>query len=137
MSAALDLQTALYARLTGSPAVTATIPAANIFDRADRPERMPCIVIGEGQEVADDLTFERRHTRVFATLHVWSREPGTAHVKQVAGAIREALNGFLPALDHGRCLDLRFDGARFLRDPDGETAHAVVTIEALIEEAAP
>jgi hypothetical protein len=133
MSAALDLRFALFQRLATAPAITALVPSGNIFDRAGRPERFPCIVLGEAQEVAEDDTFERRHVRLYASLHVLSREPGTTHTKAIVGAIRNAVHGFLPALDYGRCVDLRYDGARFLRDPDGETSHAVVTIEALVE----
>jgi hypothetical protein len=33
-----------------------------------------------------------------------------------------------------RLVDLRFEAARFMRDPDGVTAHGVVTLEATVEE---
>jgi hypothetical protein len=36
-------------------------------------------------------------------------------------------------LDAGRLIDLRFESARFIRDPDG-LSHGIVTLEVLIEE---
>lgn len=134
MNAAYALQIALRTRLTADPAFSALIPSANVIDSHGLPERFPCAILGEDQEVGEDLTFERRHVRVFQTLHVWHREPGLAHAKQVAGAIRAAIRGELPALENGaRLVDLRFEGARFLRDPGGALSHGVVTLEALVE----
>jgi hypothetical protein len=133
---ALALQKAIRGRLISDAGVLALVPAANIFDRHGRPERFPCIILGEGQDVADDITLARRHVRSFATLHLWQREPGTTGVKAIAGAIRKALDAGPITLDEGDLIDLRFEGVRFLRDPDGETAHGAFTVEALIGEAA-
>jgi hypothetical protein len=123
-------------RLTGYAPVTALVPADNILDRNARPEVFPVIVIGEDQEIADDVTLTRHHLRVFATLHLWHREPGLTTVKAIAGAIRSAVRSGFPELDTPyRRVDIRYESARFLRDLDGITAHGVVTLEALIEDA--
>lgn len=136
---ALALQKAMGARLAGSSAVTDLVPAGNIVDAHGRPARFPSIILGDGQEVAADLTFERRHVTVFVDLHVWDRSPSFTSTKAIAGAIRAALHDaeLVLVLDEGRLLDLNHAGTRYLRDPDGQTAHAVVTIEALVEEARP
>lgn len=133
MSAALALQAAIGARLAADPAVLALVPAGQIIDSHSLPEAFPCVILGEDQEVADDLTFERQHVRVTSTLHVWHREAGLAGVKAIAGAIRDALRGGLPVLSGASCLDMRFEGARFMRDPDGITSHGVVTVDSLVE----
>lgn len=136
MSAALALQKAVRTRLTSYAAVAALVPADNIIDRHARPEVFPCIVMGEDQEIGEDVTLTRHHLRVFATLHVWHRETGLTGVKAIAGAIRDAVKAGFPELDTPyRRVDIRYEGARFLRDPDGVTAHGVVTLEALIEDA--
>lgn len=134
---ALALQKAMGARLAGFPAVTGLVPSANIVDAHGRPARFPSVILGDGQEVAADLTFERRHVNVFVNLHVWDRSPSFTSIKAIAGAIRAALHGAELVLDEGQLLDLKHAGTRYLRDPDGQTAHAVVTIEALVEEARP
>lgn len=136
MSATLALQTAVRARLIGTAAITALVPAASILDRNQRPAPVPSIVLGEAQAVDENTDTERRRTRVFHTLHCFNREPGLAGVQEIAGNVREALHWQrlqLPAPFH--CVDARVSGIRLLRDPDGETAHAVVTVEALISKA--
>lgn len=133
---ALALQKALRARLAAFPAVTALVPPANIGDRHGRPAAFPSIVMGEDQDVDAELDLERRFRRVYVTLHVWDRSPALVTVKGIAAAIGQAIRTDL-ALDAGRLVDIKFASARYLRDPDGVTAHGVVTLEALLEEAAP
>lgn len=129
-------QRALRGRLAAFPAVVALVPPANIGDRHGRPAAFPCIIMGEDQEADAELTLERRHRRVFVTLHTWDRSPALVTVKAITAVIGKAIEAELP-LEEGRLLDLKLSGARYLRDPDGVTAHGVVTLEALLEEARP
>lgn len=133
MSPALALQAAIRSRLIASSAVLALVPAGAIVGSLARPEAFPSVILGQDQEVADDITLDRRHVRVFSTLHLWDRFGGHSKVKAMAGAIREAMRGDMPALDGARCLDLRFAGSHFMTDPDGKTAHGIVEFEALVE----
>lgn len=136
MSAALVLQRALRARLIATPSVTGLVPAGSILDSHQRPAPDPSILLGEDQEV-EDGGLERRRVRVFATLHLWRREPSLEGVKAIAGAVRAALQAGRLVLEPGwSCADCAVAGARFLRDPDGETSHGVVTVSALLEELA-
>lgn len=138
MSADLAVQKAIRFRLTASAAVTEDVPAENILDRNARPAPDPSIVIGEGQSV-DEERLARNVQRVYLDLHIWKKEPSTAGVKAIAGAVRSAihsadlgtLNAFGVAYCFGDCL---VRSMRFLRDPDGETSHAVVTVETLVSE---
>lgn len=138
MSADLAVQKAIRDRLVAMAAVTALVPAAAILDRHARPAPDPSIIIGEGQTL-EGGDIARRVQRVVLDLHVWKREPGLAGVKAIAGAIRAAINSanwrlFLDAPWH--CGDCRVTHMRYLRDPDGETAHGVVTVETLVAEPA-
>jgi hypothetical protein len=133
MSAAL--QKAIRDALTANADLTALVPAIAIMDRTGRPERFPCIILGEGQEVNADLMLDGDQLRAFVTLHVWSRDGSLVGVQQITRAIRSALKHGMGTLELGIMLDLRFESARFVRDPDGETSHAIVTFESLIEEA--
>jgi hypothetical protein len=135
MSASLALQKAIRARLATTAAVTALVPAASIFDASARPEAFPCVILGEDRQTPADSVVQR-YIRVSTTLHVWTKEAGLTESKAIVAAIRKALNFTFPALDQARCLDLRWTGDRYLRDPDGETAHGVITFEAVIEELA-
>src|SRR4051794_21888170 len=106
MSPALALQIALRSRLTAASGVTALVPAEAIFDRSGRPERFPCIILGEDQEIDPGLTLDRDHVRVVSTLHLWQREAGLTGVKTIAGAIRTALVGADLDLNGANLVDL-------------------------------
>jgi hypothetical protein len=68
-------------------------------------------------------------------LHLWHDEPGLTGVKAIAGAIRKAIRPGLVLDGSDRLVDIQFESARFIRDPDG-LSHGVVTLEALVEEGA-
>lgn len=131
----LAIQKTIRTRLVAEPTVTALVPADNILDRNHRPERFPLIGIGESTAIfADDLdTF---HDRVFADVHIWTLEDGLFGVKSIASAIRAALYRRPWTIDGFRCMALRVVSARFMRDPDGEHGHAVVTIDAILKRVA-
>lgn len=137
MSAELALQKAIRARLISDNPTISLVPAANILDRNERPNPRPSIVIGEGQSVDEGDSIARTLTRIYMDLHIWVEEPSTETSKRIVGAIRAALRGAKPEMDTGyHCADCRIRGTRFLRDPDGKTSHAIVTIDALVQEVA-
>lgn len=133
MSADHAVQIAIRARLANTPAVTALVPATSIVDINARPAPDPAIILGEGQAV-DEGRIDRATQRVFATLHVWKKEPGLAGVKQIAAAIRTAVNASRLLVAGYHCGESFVSDMRYLRDPDGETAHGVVTVECLVSE---
>ncbi|SFZ82424.1 Protein of unknown function [Devosia enhydra] len=136
MSADLALQKAIGARLAAASGVTALVPAANILDRNARPNPDPSIIIGDGQALPDG-DYARAVQRITIDLHIWKKEPSLAGVKAIAGAVRTAVRAGRPALDAPYvCGGWHVSAMRYLRDPDGETSHSVVTIEALISEGA-
>ena len=135
MTPELTLQKALRARLVGTNSVLTLVPAANVLDRNSRPNPDPAIIIGEGMSIDDGDAIARDRTRVVLDLHVWRKEPSTAGAKAIAGAIRSAIRSAPLTLDAGfHAADCRVSSMRFLRDPDGETSHAVVTVEAIVKE---
>lgn len=137
MSASLALQKALRLRLVATSAVTDLVPAAAILDRNARPNPDPAIIIGEDQ-TTDESRIARNVVRVYSTLHIWKKEPGLVGVKAIAGAIGSAIKPSRLVLETGyHCGDCYVSGERFLRDPDGETSHAIVTIETLVSEVTP
>lgn len=129
----LDLQKAIRALLLASADLMALIPADNVLDVTGRPERMPAVIIGEGQTV-----YRRFDATAHTTLHVWFSEPGLVKSKEAAGAIVPALrvdaqrDGVL-ALDHFTCHDMRVTDTRYLRDPHGSFSHAVMNVAAIVK----
>ncbi|WP_017930017.1 DUF3168 domain-containing protein [Limimaricola hongkongensis] len=135
MGADIEVQKAIRARLVASPAVTALVPATGIVDSHQRPAPRPGIILGESQLRDEGTSLQRAHTRVWHTLHIWKREPSLEGVKAISAAVRGALRGDRLSLGGGYHLgDLRVSDGRSMRDPDGETSHAVLTVECLVVE---
>lgn len=137
MSVDLAVQRALRARLVATSAVTDLVPAGSILDRNQRPAPSPSIILGEVQVVDEGTSLARAIVRVYHTIHVWRREASLEGVKEIAGAIRAAIRAGRLELGEGlHAADARVSSIRTLRDPDGETSHAVVTLEVLVLEGA-
>jgi hypothetical protein len=130
----LAIQKALRARLIASPAVTALVPADAIFDRHGRPQRFPCIIIGEATSLYA-TPYESFHDGVTADLHLWTEEIGLTQVKEITGAVRAALRGDWN-VEGFRCAFATVNSGRFIRDPDDEHSHGVLSISALLQEIA-
>ncbi|MBL4928789.1 DUF3168 domain-containing protein [Fuscibacter oryzae] len=138
MSADLELQKAIRARLVGSPAVIALVPAANILDRHERPAPVPSIVMGETQALDEGVIDRRARVRIYHDLHIWVREPSTEGAKAIAGAVQAAIRSAPFSLGGGyHCPLARISQVRTLRDSNGATSHCVVTVDALVVEVAP
>lgn len=133
-SASLAVQKAIGARLVATSGVTALVAAADIADRGGRPVSFPCISIGDAMEIDEGLDLARTHVRVYATLHLWAREPGLAGVKAIGAAVKAALKAKFAPLDGIRFLDVRTETIRYMRDPGGELSHGVFDVEALVQE---
>jgi hypothetical protein len=140
LDASAAIQRALRVRLIGNAGVTALVPAANILDRNQRPAPDPSIIMGEDQVIdAPDVMLNRSFVRVFSTIHIWKKEPSTAGVKAIANAIRRAIGvNRMARLDLADpdyvCSDCHINRVQFLRDPDGETSHGVMTVESLVQQ---
>lgn len=131
----LALQATIRARLSADASVTDLVPADAILDRNTRPERFPCIIIGEGQTIPGD-DYSRFHETVYADLHIWTEGAGLTEVKAIAGAIRAALRPSPWAVQDHRCHALVVANARYMRDPAGALSHGVVSVEAILQEVA-
>ncbi len=123
--ASLAAQRAAVTAMRARGALIALVPSANIFDRNERPEVFPCVVVGEAQTVGDDIDCADL-SDVFLTIHVWTRENTFATCKSICGEVRRALRR-LDTVQDGFALDFNFEDSRFLRDPSGEHSHGVVT----------
>lgn len=137
MGAALALQRELRARLTESVALAALVPFASIMDRNQRPAPSPSIILGESQQIDEGDALGRNRVRIFHTVHIWKKEPSLVGVTDIASEIRKAvMSARLQLGPEFHCADQRIADIRALRDPDGETSHGVVTVEALVIEVA-
>lgn len=135
MSVDLEVQKAIRARLTASADLLAHVTATSILDSNQRPTPVPSIVLGDSQAVDEGSSLRRAHTRVYHTLHIWTREASLEGAKAIAGEIRRAIHsGRLTLAAPLYCADAFVSSQRFLRDPDGEHSHGVVVVEVLVSE---
>lgn len=134
MSKSLALQAAMRAAFIASPAVLALVPASSILDRHRRPYPSPSVIIGEGIAGPYSGNVRRDRQELFAVVDVWAEEPSTEGVKRIMGALWAALKlDPRPALQGGYHLaDWQVYRERVMRDPNGTTAHGILTVQALI-----
>lgn len=70
------------------------------------------------------------------TLDAWSIVPGTSstvEVKSIGAAIAKDLDRATLVLDGQRLVELSIEQIQYMRDPDGITAHGIVTVHAWTE----
>lgn len=132
ISPSVAVQRAIRNRLIDDPAVQALVVADRIVSTSGLPEVFPCIIFDGGQEVPlGEVT--RRHFEVFTGLHIWCDEPGMAQVREIGGAVFGALCEDLPSVAGIHLHDVRFAGARYMRDPGGKLSHGILTVRSVVE----
>lgn len=141
----LALQKMIYARLIAAPGITGgpnvissiytLVPAANIFDRNRRPERLPCIIIGDGV-TAYGNNLDSFHDKVVADIHIWTTDGSLSFLKQIAGAVRTALRAGPWITEGFNTSNVSFVGFRMVRDPISNYSHGILSLEAIMQELA-
>jgi hypothetical protein len=132
--ASLAVQIAIRRRLLTSADLLAIVPANRIKEGPARPEQFPTIIIGDGQISAEPITFSRREITVYSDLHIWATETGLAGGKAIAGLVQAALRARLDSIEEYHVFDSQVSSIRFLRDPDGQHSHAVVSVVVKLQE---
>lgn len=134
MTAAVAVQKAIRSKLVADPNVLGFVGADAIFDRMRRPETAPCIVLGEGHTLFDRISYGRRVTQEYATIHVWTAGEALVDAKAFAGVVAGALADGVGEVPGFHVVAATVTNVRHMRDPSGRLLHAVVSFEALVEE---
>lgn len=115
---------------------TGMLVGNRIYDGVDPEAPKPYVSFGPFQmlpEHGDCLD----GGEAFMTLDAWSVVEGsdgsTVEVKQIGAAIAADLDRKSIVLDGQRLIELSIEQIQYLRDPDGITAHAVITVHAWTE----
>lgn len=98
-----------------------------IFDVVPPLTNFPYLTIGDDQTLDEGNLCEPDIFEHFSTIHVWSRSTtiGRKEAKDIAGRVREVLKTLtVTGFDVRSSTCERLD---HLRDPDGLTAHSIVT----------
>ena len=128
----LQLQKAIVARLKSDAGVDAII-AGRIYDHVPNPATKPYVSFGPFQllpEHGDCLD----GGEAFVTLDGWANGPDSVAIKQLGTAVAKALDLAPIVLEAPqRLVEMSIEQIQYLRDPDGITAHAVITVHAFTE----
>jgi hypothetical protein len=126
----LAIQQAYVARLVAE----VTGVAGRVHDRAPPNVQFPFLQIGD-IEVVEDGAECIDATECTITLHIWSRGIGRVQSRELAGAVRAALHEWIPNLtpEGFRCVEHMHRDTRQMADPDGETAHGILTFRILVD----
>lgn len=129
----LAYQTAVRAALIASPEVVALVPADHIRAGSTRPDKLPCIILGDAQtEFLGRASGSQFLARVFLTLHIWAIEDGADSAKAIGFAVLKALTDAPAVTDFG-IDEHAMPSVIWLRDPQPERSytHGVVQLEAV------
>lgn len=135
MSPGDALQKALFAVLTASPDIALAMGGtARAYDRVPVAPEFPYLGFADAQILDDGNTCDDDMFEVFVDIHVWSRAVGQVEAKRIADAVRTAVkDGF--QIPGWVMSSLTVQGIRHFMDPDGLTAHGVVTLRFLLQTA--
>ena len=128
----LELQKAIVAALKADAGVNALI-AGRIYDAVPGGATKPYVSFGPFQLLPEhgDCLFGGE---AFVTLDAWAAGPDTVQVKQLGTAIARALDLAPIVLDAPqRLVEMSVEQTQYMRDPDGITAHGVITVHAFTE----
>lgn len=133
MSVSIDLQTLIYQRLVADADVHALIDD-RIFDRMPSDEDYPCVTFGPSDYSPDDMEcISGRYETI--QLDCWAVDHGRLRpAKEIADAVKAALHRFEADVGASALVSMVVDAVRVMLDPDGITAHGIVTVTANLEE---
>lgn len=130
MTSLHNLQTAIYAELTGDEALMSMI--SGVFDAVPDGQALPYIVIGDATETPWS-TFGRSGSDDVLTIHIWSQANGFKGALQVLDQLNALLDGGELEMSGHVHVGTLYEGAETLRDPDGVTRHAVARYRAYVQ----
>lgn len=132
-SASIELQTAIYERLTAESGVSAIV-AGRVYDNVPEGPTFPYISFGPSDYYPDDA--DDIDGRV-ETLQIdcWTRAQGKKRpARELADAVKKALHQFEASFATNALVEIVVTSVRVINDPDPLTAHGIVTVTATIEE---
>jgi hypothetical protein len=139
MSADGALEDAIRACLLADAGVLALVPAAHLMFRQGTRTPSPSIISGPSHALPmGQDNMGKTRVQVFQQWDVWKAEPSLHGVKEIMGAMVEALRVARPQLVGPWVFsDLNLGSQRSWFDPDGKHARGMVNLSAYVSRAAP
>jgi len=133
MSAAIELQKAVFATLASSAALNGLLNGAKIFDHAPANVTFPYLTFGR-VSVFDWSTDTSAGAEIFFTLHAWSKARGKSEALAVIAQARALLHEAELTLAGHRLVNLRAESAEAGFVDDIDVHHARLSFRAVVEE---
>ena len=132
IDASLPVQKAIRARLIADAAVNGLV-AGRIYDGVPLNATKPYLSFGPFQVLPEDADCSDG-VSIFVTLDGWTAGPDSVVTKRLGAAVAASLAWAEMTLDEGQRLVIcSIEQLNYLREPDGLTGHAVVTVRAQTE----
>jgi hypothetical protein len=132
---AAELQTAIFAALSGDTSLEALLGGAKIFDHAPANVAFPYLTFG-ATSLFDWSTATESGTEQLFTIHVWSKGQGKKEMLAIMEAVQTRLNDAAPALGDHHLVNLRLEFAEARHDDDLAVHHGLLRFRAVTEPAA-
>lgn len=132
IDASLPVQKAIRARLIADATVNALV-AGRIYDAVPTAAAKPYLSFGPFDVLPEPADCSQG-ADITLQIDGWAAGPDTVEIKRIGAAVAASLQWAELALDEGqRLVIMSIETVRYLRDPDGITAHAAVTVRAQTE----
>lgn len=134
MTAALELQKAVFAALSDDAALVALISGKRIYDHAPASAPFPYVTFGRASNYDWGTATEDGREHIF-TIHVWSRAKGRAEALAIMAAVRARLHDADLALASHMLVNLREEIQEMRFDDDHSVHHGSLRFRAVTEPA--
>jgi hypothetical protein len=121
-TAAAEIQTAVYTKLTGDAELTALV--SGVFDEVPEGTEYPYVVLGDIMETPSEAS-EQTGTNTTATIHVWSKQRGNKQTADLLRHVDRVLHREPLTVDGFTNVSVTNTFLHILRDPDPAIRHGV------------
>lgn len=134
MTPSVDLQTMIVARLKAYAPLVALV-GGRVYDNPPEKPTYPHVSIGASDAIDNDADCIPGRIET-VQIDCWTRDGGRLRpAKEIADQVKAALHGFAGELADHALVDMRVELMRAFMDADGLTAHGVVQVSCIVEEA--
>ena len=124
------IQSAIYSRLNNDSTLTNSL-GAGIYDEVQEGNSYPFVTIGRDSSI-DYSTKDVDGSEYTVNLDIWSQYKGSKETKEIIDRIHDLLHYYSLSVTGFNLINIRFEFADILIDPDGVTRHGVIRFRAII-----
>ena len=132
LAASLEIQRAVYARLSSDGPLTALIGIGRVYDDVPADASFPYLTLGDAA-ARDWSTGTSAGSEHAVTIEAWSRSAGRTEIKQMLASVEAALTGTPLTVAGYRPVLLRAESASTQIERDGITYRGTLRLRLLVE----